>query len=231
MSTLALPNSDPTNETPPRSKRWIPISARMFAVYMLILALVSALYIGIPACRQRTSVRVIERGGSVNMRPVGPRWVQKLIGDDWNNLFGKPYEVVLWDDCVDDAFLAHLIPLTRLERLGIDGPEVTDAGPANLVGMTELRGLFIPDTNVTDAGLVYVKRLSNLRMLNLTGTKVSSAGLRHLVDLHKLEYVELDRKQITDADIAELKRALPKLAIVVDDEYIDDFHSPNPAWP
>jgi hypothetical protein len=204
----------------------------MFAAYIPILALVSALYIGIPAYRQRTAVRAIERGGSVNMRTVGPSWVQHLIGDDWSNFFGNPYEVYLWDYSVDDAFLVHVSALTHLERLVIDVPEVTDAGLANLAGLTELRGLlFISDTNVTDAGLVYIKRLSNLRLLNLTGTKVSSAGLRHLVDLHKLEYLELARKQITDADITELKRALPKLAIVVDDEYIDDFHSPNPSWP
>ena len=196
------------------------MSLRMFAVYILILALMSALYIGIPAYRQRTAVRAIKRGGYVSMRHAGPRWIQRLVGDDWNDLFGKPLEVSLYKDCVDDAFLAQVSTLTKLERLIIDSPDVTDAGFANLVRMTELRALYIADTNISDAGLVHIRRLTNLTALDLTGTKVSSAGLRPLVELRKLEYLALSSTQISDADIAELKTALPKMAIVVDGQYI-----------
>jgi len=218
---------------PPRRKRWIPLSLRMFVMLMVLLFVGSVLWVGVPAYRQRAAVRAIEPGGYVNMGSVGPNWVRDLIGDDWNNFFGEPYELILMDSCVDDAFLAHVSALTRLKRLIIDGTatKVTDAGLANLAGMTELRGLFIPDTNVTDAGLMHLSRLPNLLALDLRGTKVTSAGVMRLVKLRQLEYLELSRWQITAAEIAELKRALPKLAIFIHGEVTDDFDSPNPSRP
>ena len=72
-----------------------------------------------------------------------------------------------------------------------------------------------PLAEITDARLLHLKGLTNLKTLDLTETQVTDAGLVHLKGLTNLQTLRLHRnnKKITDADIAELKKALPKCRI------------------
>ena len=49
MAAQAVPIPDPTDK-PPRRRRWIPLSLRMFVAMLLLGA--SAVWIGLPAYRQ-----------------------------------------------------------------------------------------------------------------------------------------------------------------------------------
>lgn len=236
MATPDTAVADPTPNKPPRPRRLIPLSLRLFVVMLVALGLIESLWIGIPAYRQRRAVIAIEKTiGAVGIRRAGPEWLQDFFGEDWESLFGQPCEVRLFsDDAVDDDFLAYLSDLPAVERLQIDGAQITDRGLACLACLTQLRDLDFRDTcgetQVTDAGLSEILRLSNLRFLNLSGTRVTGSGLGCLVALRKLEYLELNRSQLRGVSFAVLTSANPNLTIVVDDEEVmspDGFTRPQ----
>jgi hypothetical protein len=223
MATNAPQAADPSTDKPPRPRRWIPVSLRLLVVMLVTLGLIESLFIGIPAYRQRQAVMAIEEsGGSVEIQPAGPVWLQDLFGEDWHRLFGQPYAISLFsDERVDNDVFGCLYDLAGVKRLTMEGL-VTDRGLAHLACLTQLRALFIfnftPD--VTDACLPQILRLSNLRILNLSGTGISSSGLGGLVALPELEYLELNRNQMNGANLVALKAAIPNLTIVVDDNVI-----------
>lgn len=227
MATLAIPVPDSAPDTPPRRRHRIPLSLRLFVVMLIALGLIESLWIGIPAYRQRQSIISIEEeiGGSVGTQRAGPKWLQDFFGDDWNKLFGQPYEVHLFpDEGVDDAFFAQVSDLAGMERLDVDGTGMTDHALTHLASLSQLQvlefGYSCGGTQVTNAGLPEILRLSNLRLLNLTGTRVTGSGLSCLIALRKLEYLELNGNQTIGANLAALKTANPSLAIVVDGIFV-----------
>jgi hypothetical protein len=69
-------------------------------------------------------------------------------------------------------------------------------------------------SNRTDEALEHIGRLRNLRILDLKSTQVSGAGLAHLKHLDKLRHLALPRMHVTQADVDELRTALPNCSIV-----------------
>src|SRR5262245_4827207 len=137
---------------PPRTKRWVPLSLRLFAA---ILCAVGA-WTGIRAYRQYVAIREIERlGGMVVTREAGPAWLRAWVGHGRMRLFEEVVSVRL-ELCstVADADLARLRAFPRLEDLALDGDILlTDAGLRHLSGLTNLGTLCLGSTAITDAGL------------------------------------------------------------------------------
>jgi len=77
--------------------------------------------------------------------------------------------------------------------LTLGGTQVTDAGLVHLAGLTALEELRLYDTEVTAAGLVHFQKMPALERLYLSG------------------YFSSDL--FTDADIANLREALPNVRI------------------
>src|SRR4030042_1383652 len=84
------------------------------------------------------------------------------------------------------------LELLRLQSLGLNGTNVTDAGLEHLKGLTELTRLALYDTKVSDLGLRHLKGLTHLKRLCIRGTdphvrscgtKVPDAELEHLKGL------------------------------------------------
>ena len=98
------------------------------------------------------------------------------------------------DTQVTDVGLAHLAGLAALERLYLHGTPITDRGLAHLTGLPSLQRLDLYRTEVTAAGLVHLQKMPALRRLGLS------------------EYASSDRR-FTDADIANLREALPNVRI------------------
>ena len=92
----------------------------------------------------------------------------------------------------DDATLAKIGRLRRLEDLNLNGTAVTDDGLAHLEGLTELRGLDLSNTRVTDAGLAHLKKLHNLRGLYIVNAGVTDTGLNELEEA--LPMIQIIRK-------------------------------------
>ena len=83
--------------------------------------------------------------------------------------------------------------MAALERLNLQGTPITNLGLAHLTGLAALERLYLYDTEITAAGLVHFQKMPALRRLALSG------------------YFSSDR--LTDADIANLREALPNVRI------------------
>jgi Leucine-rich repeat (LRR) protein len=212
MTETANPMPDVTADRPPRRRRWIPLSLRMFVLIVALVGVSSALCCGVPACRQWMASREVERlGGTVSIEPTGPNWLYALTGGRKTMLFEKAVglskleTLSLEDTAVTDAGLAHLAALTNLTSVSLGNSRVTDLGLAHFNGLTKLAALRLNDTQVTDAGLAQLEGLTRLNRLELSNSRVTDAGLAHLAALTKLEILRLDGTHITDAGLANLK--------------------------
>jgi len=101
---------------------------------------------------------------------------------------------VTWLDCsqltLPADFFTHLATLTKLQRLHLDG------------------------TDITDAQLKQLAPLAELTYLNLYNTQISDAGLTALQSHPSLQQVFLSQTRVTQAGITKLKQAAPTLEII-----------------
>ena len=79
-----------------------------------------------------------------------------------------------------DMELRHLKGLkTRLEKLWLNGTQVTGVGLDNLKGLNKLHTLCLDDTQVKNTELEHLKGLTQLRFLSL-GTNITAKGREEL---------------------------------------------------
>jgi hypothetical protein len=94
-----------------------------------------------------------------------------------------------------DCGLHHLLALTQLRELcidGVDGSMITPVGLGHLSSMSHLEYLYIEDARNLDlAGFHCIARLRSLRKLKLCGGRFSDADLAPLTALVNLEELSL----------------------------------------
>jgi hypothetical protein len=162
----------------------------MFAAIMVLLGVGSALWIGVPAYRQQTTLGEIHRlRGYARFEPRGPKWLRDFIGEERMEMFDDVIQVHLTQSEASDTTLMLLSRLSKLETL------------------------HLCNTRVTDDGLVHLKGMQRMRSLSLRGTKVSDSGLVHLKSLVGMTGLYIGSSKVTDSGIADLKRALPELTV------------------
>src|SRR4051812_23191660 len=140
MSLLANQSPVTTADKPPRPRRWIPLSLRMFVAILVLLGVGSTLLTWVSYRREQQMYRreqqVIREikswGGYVGTVAGGSAWLRQLAGKD------------------------SLIDVTAFERISfilVDGKALTDAGLARfqLSTLTNLDGVSFDQTAVTDA--------------------------------------------------------------------------------
>jgi len=211
MVPTATPSPDRAADKPPRPKRWIPVSLRMFMVMLVMIGGGGAFWVGVPAYRQVTTIREIERvGGQVDLRQGGPGWLRERVGDERMTPFDEVYGVEISTTEEAVAILGHLTALTRLEILSLDNRHVTDSNLKPLIEFPHLQSLSLCGTQVTDAGLEALKQLPAINGLSLDDTPVTDAGIERMAGMATLRYLDLRGVKITDAGLAYL-RDLPAL--------------------
>jgi hypothetical protein len=167
MATLAVAADETKPDKPPRQRRWVPLSLRLFLALLGLLGL-SCVWVGVRGYRQLAAIQEIEKlEGDVEQSPAGPSWLRELIGADRMRMFDDVTVVHLADGDVTDEGLEHLRGLTSLQQLVLTNTQVTDAGLEHLRGLTSLQGLDLSSTKLTDAGLEHLCRLSSLQVLSL----------------------------------------------------------------
>ena len=225
MTAPATPSPDSTADKPPRPRRWIPLSLKMFAAILMLLGVASALFIW--AFYSQSQERQREQGlvqdigywgGSVVRVPGGSEWLRRFASQDGPisvQIFERISFIRLDGTATTDAGLSRIrrSRLTSLEGVSLDGTAVTDAGLRQLSGLTRLRHVRVSRTAVTDAGLAHLSGLTNLQELFLDGTAVTDVGLVRLHGLTGLRVLGLTNTRVSSIGVAELQRALPDLSI------------------
>jgi hypothetical protein len=153
MAAPAITAEVPAIDRPPRRRRWIPVSLRVF-VGLLVLSTAWACY---GAYRRHTAVQEIERlGGMVGTSPRRPAWLVSVL-DSIDQDLSERCDVVtfacLHSRPANDATVSQLAWLTDLEELVLSGTQVTDGGLQHLKGMTRLKRVSLGRTRVTEAGI------------------------------------------------------------------------------
>ncbi|MBI3862254.1 MAG: hypothetical protein HY290_10200, partial [Planctomycetia bacterium] len=176
MTSPVTATADATK--PPRVRRWVPLSLRIFAVLLLFLGSGSVLWIGIPAYRQHLALEELTRvKANVQFLPHGPAWLRHRMGDKRMQPFDTVIGVHLHETGDADESLGSVRSLPELRILNLCRSNVTDEGLARIGNMKFLQ-LWLCNTSVTDAGLAHIGRLTRLRWLLLDGTQVTDGGLK-----------------------------------------------------
>lgn len=217
METSAASLTNPATDKPPRRRRWIPLSLKMFVVLLILFVAWSIWRIGVPAYLRHVAIREIERvGGNAisDQGPVGPVWLRDLVGWSWMERNVDDIDIViLAETAADDETLRHIFGLPSVRDVWLWDTKVTDSGLQYLRPLTQLERLHLNNSRVTDDGLKAVGELKSLRDLNLSSTKVTDRGLQHLKRLTNLEIIWLYDTPVTDAGADDLQSALPGLRI------------------
>ena len=101
----------------------------------------------------------------------------------------------------------------QLLWLKLENKYVTDQTLAAIKDFKNLTRLNLNNTQVTDAGLVALKDLDQLQSLSLVGTKITARGINQLKKLQNLKYLYIYQTGINKADLAGIKKVLPKVTV------------------
>ena len=141
-------------------------------------------------------------------KPPGPAWLRRPIGDEY---FQEVASVTL-DGPVTAETMAAIGSLDRLESIYFKNAPTIGGGLATLRGLSRLKRVNITSPAVTDADLAILGRSRNLELVWLTGADITDSGLSHLVGLSKLAALDLnDSPKLTDAVAENLVPTLPSL--------------------
>jgi hypothetical protein len=146
---------------------------------------------------------------------------QSSVGDEGLKhlkSFPRLRRVPMGETKVTDAGLKHLAGLTQLEYLGLRGDRVSDAGLVHLRRLTNLTGLYLGETRVTDAGLRHLVGMTRMEYLRLHDVAVGDAGLVHLEGMANLKRLDLWKTRVTPAGVERLRKALPRLRVVLKEQ-------------
>jgi Leucine Rich Repeat (LRR) protein len=111
---------------------------------------------------------------------------------------------------LNDADLARLARLTKLEWLELEANDFDGTGFASLQNMKQLKCLQLALSHFTDAGMQELAKLTTLESLTLVRVYPPPDSLKHLTALKELRFLDLSHNEITDSDL-EFLSALTKL--------------------
>lgn len=217
MNTLAKPTTDPTSGKPPRRRRWIPASLRMFLAMLATLG-VGTVWIGfsiwLPYHREQQIVAEIRNcGGKVRFEASKSDCLPMLIGGERMKVFDRVTEVWCSNSSISDAEVLRFTGLKELKCLGLSRTAVSDTSLVHLSAMTKLESLYLDKTRISDTGLTHLGSLTTLRKLSVADTMVTDDGLAQLNRLNNLEVLWLKHTGVSDAGCITFNVALPDCRI------------------
>jgi hypothetical protein len=107
--------------------------------------------------------------------------------------------------------LKKLRALKALERLGLDGTNITDAGLIHLLTLEHLKNIAICGTAITDAGIATLQKLPKLEYLWVRGTQLTDAAVDRMARFPSLRSIDLRGVKTVTPD--ELPRRLQALKL------------------
>ena len=107
-------------------------------------------------------------------------------------------------DVTDDDAIATLESLHYLERLQIDGAQLTDACVASLLRLKRLRYLRIRDAKLSDDAIAKLAALPRLISLDVEGTPLTDRGLDAIAIHQRLRELNIARTKVTEQGLQSL---------------------------
>jgi hypothetical protein len=191
MATPAVSVPDSTTDKPPRRRRMVPLSLRMFICVQSIMGVSGVLWVGIPAYRQWNAIHALEQPNVlIGMGPGNYEWLRPWLGNEYMKMFARVEKVILEKDEITDRDLANLRALPDLKELHLHGKKITNAGLSHVEGLSDLNELFVGGEQLTEEGLKHFGKLQNLKQLHL-GIQITDDGLLHLTRLENLKYLHV----------------------------------------
>jgi hypothetical protein len=151
------------------------------------------------ALGSQSGVRTLQLGGNTVTRK-GLESVARMTG--------LRELVIWWAIGIDDAGVAELSRLPRLERLDIGNSSVTDEGIGHLVTLPNLQALSLEGRRFTDRTLTLLTRAKRLNVVHLRSSEseISDEGLSALKGMTALEELILEAPNVTDRGLDSLRR-------------------------
>ena len=127
----------------------------------------------------------------------------------------KLEQIVLDRTRVSDRGIAELGNLKSLRRLGLRGTHITDSDMANLATIKSIEELDLSLTDVNDLGVSRLRAMPKLRKVNLSNPYISDKALEYLAEIPSLKELSLvvDGKRVTNPGVRDLQTKLPQLHI------------------
>jgi len=145
-----------------------------------------------------------------------------ITGAEWRKA-NEIYSLDLTHAVITDATLAPLKLLKDLERLSLEGADISEAGLMDLTGLVRLRSLDLHKSNITDAKLGPIKSLKGLVSLSLDETFVGDTGLENIEGLNKLQSLSLAKcARITDSGLKNIEKLTELRVLDLDRAQVTD---------
>jgi hypothetical protein len=162
MHATADTSSQIATDKPPRRRRFIPLSVRLFAAILGLVLMVTAWFVGIRSWRIHT---IEQAGGDIIFGTPHAWWRRPFPFNPW------------WPNGLGEVESINLMQNNR----------VTSAVMRSVNGLSELSELRLSYSPITDADLARLTELVNLKTLWLSGPGIGDAGLSSLPRMRKLE--------------------------------------------
>jgi Leucine Rich repeat len=101
------------------------------------------------------------------------------------------------------------------------GTRLTDRGLSALCELPSLQTLVLREANLTGVVLAQFANKMCLRELDLSGSRIGEVGLIAIGQIKSLRTLVVDSSQASDAQLTELREALPGCAITASDDRFD----------
>src|SRR5690349_5078400 len=112
VSTTATSGTD----RPPRRRRWVPLSLRMFVAINLLAAVVGVVWLGARSYQNSRLANEIRKVGRVSFRLPAPAWMRfPPLAAEMLEMIGRPFEVSLTASSATDDTLLCLRGQSTLE--------------------------------------------------------------------------------------------------------------------
>ena len=119
---------------------------------------------------------------------------------------GRSFAISLARVAFDDADLKRLGNLAALEKLNLEGTDISDLGLEQIGRFTSLRELNLSFTSISDRGLVRLGALRKMRRLMMAGTRVTGSGFAALADWKELQELDLTSAPVSDESMPHIAR-------------------------
>nr|XP_002127022.3 uncharacterized protein LOC100176382 [Ciona intestinalis] len=101
----------------------------------------------------------------------------------------------------EDTFQSNL---TNLQRLSLDGNQISEISKCTFVGMPELKELILSRNRINLVHSETFSALSRLRTLDLTGNQIQKVDSFTFAGLYSLNKLQLDYNNIIDVDFSKI---------------------------